>query len=180
MEKKPDELKHIDEDKLLKEKYFTLNKWLLLIIGLFMLLLMLSLSIPIERLNSFLAGDKIVNNIINSNGYNIIFSLDVYSELKQKFALSDTEFEACLSGDILNNNYIIDGMYYPEVISSSFVEVTSKACNSETIISLHSHPSMFCLFSRTDYKSYDLIKQINENMMIGLMCDVDRFNFYRK
>lgn len=182
MEKKPDIFKNVDEKDLLREEYKPnrFRKLIIAIIGFMMVFLILSISLPLERIGSIIESKNINDDytIDLEKGKKVIFTKEIYENLKKRYVLEENEFKVCLLGQKQKNNYIIKDYYVPKIISSTFVSVTSVSCNSSTIISMHSHPSMFCIFSRQDIKSYEKLKLTNPEIFIGLICNTDRFNFY--
>ncbi len=136
-----------------------------------------SLSIIEGRLaSSKLAPDF---SIDAGNGKKVIFGNGTYDVLK-KFYLAEqkNEFKVCLTGHKNGKNYLVIGLYKPKTISQTVAEVTAELCDSKTIISLHSHPYAHCIFSDVDINSYETVRKINPDAIIGLMCEIDRFGFY--
>jgi proteasome lid subunit RPN8/RPN11 len=76
------------------------------------------------------------------------------------------------------NDYIIKEIKIPEIIAQDFSSVTAKPCSSDAILSLHSHPYKSCYFSVHDINTYEIVKEINKDAIMGVMCEADRFNFY--
>ncbi len=123
-----------------------------------------------------LADDYTLN--LNS-GIKVIFSKVAFERLSQVYyANQKHEFKACLTGEKKNSSYYIYGLYIPEIYAQDVFSVTAQLCNSSTIISLHSHPPLRCIFSEQDMKSYQLLRINNPEGMLGLMCGEKRFSFY--
>lgn len=74
--------------------------------------------------------------------------------------------------------YKVYGFYIPKIFSNDVFSVTSQICNNKTIIDLHTHPILHCIFSEQDIKSYNQLKRSNPDLIMVLMCDEKRFNFY--
>lgn len=74
--------------------------------------------------------------------------------------------------------YKVYGFYIPKIFSNDVFSVTSQICNNKTIIDLHTHPILHCIFSEQDIKSYNQLKMSNPDLIMVLMCDEKRFNFY--
>ena len=175
-------LEEPEEESKLKR---ILKRVFLAIIGLFMLFLILSYFLPGYHLLSLLEG-RIVSATLQSDhtvplkaGGKVIFVPEVYEELKQIYlSIQKTEFKVCLQGEKRGDAYHIKNIYVPETYERSFRHVSAELCDESTIIPLHSHPFMRCLFSAQDIRSYRAFRRINPEAMTGLMCAVDRFSFY--
>jgi proteasome lid subunit RPN8/RPN11 len=88
--------------------------------------------------------------------------------------------------DCLNNekncykeelDYYVIGLYIPKITKQEVYSVRAEICNQETIVSLHSHPPLRCIFSDQDQQSFEYFKSINPDAIYGLMCDKDRMSF---
>jgi len=175
-----DDLQKEDQDEFEESKF---KKIYVAIIALFLGFLLIMNSMPGYHIISYLSGKIVSSDIVNDEivlkSGKIIFENNVYTELKNFWLLNQkNEFKACLIGKRVNNNYVVSGLYVPQIYDQSVFSVTSAPCNEQTIISLHSHPPLRCIFSAQDIKSYEKFKLINPDAMIGLMCDIDRFSFY--
>jgi len=154
------------------------------IIGLFLLLLMISYFTfggflqPI--LESYFISYPVENDMVFlQDGSRIVFAEGVYDELKEIWFSEQThEFKACLLGE-KKGAYYVTGIERPEIYSQSFGHVSSDWCGEETLITLHSHPKLWCRFSDQDIMSYKVFLGVNPDALLGLMCDTNRFNFYR-
>jgi proteasome lid subunit RPN8/RPN11 len=163
-------------------------KWrkpLIIVIGIFLIILTISYVLPSSRIYHISIG-KIVSEQLDpsfsaplANGKEVIFEEGAYNQLRTLFfAEQENEFAVCLTGEVQDGNYLIDDLYVPTIFDQSHTHVSSQRCNEESIISLHTHPLLSCLFSDTDINYYRSISKDNKEMIIALMCDVDRFNFY--
>jgi hypothetical protein len=121
------------------------------------------------------------NSITLKNGAIIIFQNNTVHQLDELFKQNQkTEFRACLVGKIIDNQLIVNGIYIPTTYDQTVYSVTSAVCDINTIISLHSHPVDHCVFSEQDIRSYEQYKNTNPDMILGLMCNNNRFSFYTK
>lgn len=153
--------------------------------GLFLAVLLVSYLIPGNYI-LYLVEGHFSSYKLNSdltidlkNGGKIIFNETVYEELKQLyFAEQKNEFKVCLQGRKEGANYYIAGLYRPEIFGQSFSHVSAELCDENTIIPLHTHPYKHCIFSLQDIRNYEAVRKKNSDAIIGLMCEVDRFNFY--
>jgi xanthine/uracil/vitamin C permease (AzgA family) len=176
------EIKEIDEEEELRK--LKRKKIFIAILGIFMAVLVITYLVPGSYVLSILEG-QVTSYKLNSdltidlkNGDKIIFDNSTYEQLKQMyFAEQRSEFKACLEGYKENSNYLVTGLYVPETLSQSFSHVTANLCNNSTIISLHTHPYMHCIFSYQDIQGLDAVRKVNPDAIIGLMCETNRFNF---
>lgn len=153
---------------------------LVIIVSIILILLMLTFLLPMERLGSIVESKKINSNymIELDDDYKIFFLKNVYEKVRDEYLNSSTEIKMCLLGETNNKMFVITDYYMPRIISSTYDSVTSEVCNTETIISLHSHPGEWCIFSKTDINSYKKLRERNNQSFIGLICGVDSFNFH--
>lgn len=163
-----------------------LFKIFLIIVSLFLLFLFISYLVPGNYILNILEG-RIVSAELNEDltlnlkNEKVIFKPEVYFELRDLyFKEQKNEFKVCLIGYKIENDYYISDLDIPKTYDQSFASVTANLCNKNTIIPLHSHPYKHCIFSQQDIKSYEAFKEINQDAIIGLMCEVNRFNFYIK
>ena len=158
------------------------KKILILIITIFLLFLIGSyflLSYPIYPLIGSLSESKIIkNNTIKLDDFSIIFTNNTYEKLKENYLQNQkVEISVCLKG-IKNKNYIITSIYQPEIIDKSFNHITFKQCSKDSLIVLHSHPFKRCIASYQDIKTLKNIKKINQDTIMLIMCETDRFTIY--
>ena len=117
-------------------------------------------------------------------GLTALLLIITISLLPPFFANQKTEFSVCLIGSFFKNTYYIQELYYPEIIQQAFDHVRFKSCPNNsiknTIIVLHTHPYKNCIFSEQDINSYEQNKQSYPDIMIALMCENNRFTFYKK
>jgi len=180
LEIKENELSEEDELKRLKRRKIIIG-----VIGIFLTFLVMSYLLPGNYIFSIIEG-KLVSSTLNSdftvdlnNGSKVVFDEQVYGELKGLyFANQKTEFKVCLIGEKDGKDYLVSNLTLPKTISQSFSQVTAELCKKDAIISLHTHPYEHCIFSAQDIKSYDAVRTVNPNAIIGLMCGPDRFSFY--
>ncbi len=162
----------------------TLKRIYILVIAFFLIILLLS-NILGGHVISVLSG-KIVSSTLNAdysldlkNGGKVVFDSAIYEKLREVYlANQKTEIKACLKGEKKDNDYFISSFYVPKIYEKDVYSVTAELCDKETIISLHTHPYLHCIFSNQDIESYNRYRQINPEVMIALMCDETRFTFY--
>ncbi|PLW80542.1 hypothetical protein C0585_02020 [Candidatus Woesearchaeota archaeon] len=150
------------------------------IMGIILVLLAFTFLLPLDRIGSIVESKKIDSSYLIDldNGKKILFDQEIYEVLRDNFISSNTEFKVCLKGEKTGSTYHVEDLYYPRIIEATYNHVTSEFCDRDTLISMHSHPSTFCIFSRQDIYSYTLLSKLNPDSFIGLICDIDRFNFY--
>ncbi len=162
-----------------------LKRTYIIIIALFLIVLLIVNTNAGYHLISLFNG-KIISSTLQEDysfdlkfGGKVFFKENIYEILREIYIKNQkAEFKACLTGYKEDNNYIVTGLYTPKIYAQDVFSVTSQICNNETIISLHSHPPFRCIFSEQDITSYNRFKQINEDAIIALMCDVDRLSFF--
>jgi hypothetical protein len=91
---------------------------------------------------------------------------------------SKKEFSVCLEGNINNNIYFINKVFYPTIIEQTMTHVEFSSCPQRTIVMLHSHPFGDCLASPTDLVTLKKVKRYNPEILMLIMCDDDLFALY--
>ena len=152
------------------------------IISIFLLGLILSyllLGYPIYPIiASNYDSHSIEGNTIFTEDANIVFLVDTYDILKEHYLKNEeVEISACLNGYV-ENNYFIEEVFFPEVITKSVNSITFKSCPEETIIWLHSHPYKKCIASKQDLNTLDKQKNNNKKIAMVIMCSETQFNIY--
>lgn len=89
------------------------------------------------------------------------------------------EFKVCLKGDIVNEDYLINEIYEPEMFFQSYKEVVAEPCPEDSLVSMHTHPLKHCLPSQVDLENFEVFKRENSKALMAVMCERGRFNFYR-
>jgi proteasome lid subunit RPN8/RPN11 len=104
-------------------------------------------------------------------------NLEQYYMENQKY-----EFKLCLTGYKEENttDYYVTGIYQPYIYEQDVFSVTAQLCNSSTIVSMHSHPPLRCVFSEQDMRAYEQFQKINPEGITALMCDKNRLTFYKQ
>ncbi len=181
-----DDLREISEkgigDKKPTDK--AVEKLILVLSGVFLVLLVISYFVP-GNIFYILEG-RLVSERLNAdfsinlkNGGRVVFEKPAYEKLKEfYFSEQKNEFKACLLGKKEGKDYFVFDLYLPKTFGQSVSHVSAELCSKDTIISLHTHPYKRCIFSEQDIKSYEAVRQVNPEAIIGLMCEADRFGFY--
>ncbi|MBR9676159.1 hypothetical protein GOV05_04065 [Candidatus Woesearchaeota archaeon] len=172
----------LDEADLEDKPPSLLHKILIGLGAVFMTFLLLSYLFPLQKIGSNLISERVDDtySLNLEDGTLIVFSENVYNLLSATYNVDDKEFKVCLKGSVDGSLITLDDYYLPKIISRTFMMVRSEACDNETIVSMHSHPSGWCYFSKQDIRSYENLKERNPEAFIGLICGVDRFNFYKE
>lgn len=166
------------------EKPSKLGKILTVLMGVFLLFLFTSYfllgSSLFPILESIFESREAENNIIKiDQNTSILFEENTYSDLQNiYFEDVSKEFAVCLFGDQKSNIYSIKKIFIPEIIEQSFNHVRFKSCPQETIILLHSHPYRRCIASEQDLITLDNLKNNNNQSLIVIMCEPNRFSIY--
>lgn len=176
----------LDEDIKEESKLMKLFKRsYIIVLSLIMVFLLLANTNMGYHLVSLFSG-RIVSSTLNSDysfdlklGGKAYFEKEVYDRLLQMYNDNQKhEFKACLLGNKKDKDYFITGIYVPLIFKQEVYSVTSEMCNTSTIISLHSHPPLRCIFSEQDIISYNRFKERNKDGIIGLMCGEERISFF--
>lgn len=161
----------------IEEKSSLFKKIFVIIIAIFLLVLMLSYFTLFniqDILEGLVGSHKIQDDKIYFSSKTISFENDTYNRLLEIYDKNpDKEFKVCLTGKY-DTNYFVYDLYVPTTYEQQPSEVVSDTCDS--IISLHSHPKMFCIPSQQDFKTF---KQEKSDLML-VMCEKDRFTIYKK
>jgi hypothetical protein len=159
------------------------SKKIIIFLGIILMFLILVYSVfaPVQTIvQGFFESSTLDENKIeiNSNS-NLIFLNNTYGAVLDLHKENrSVELKACLLGEIKESNYFIDSIFYPKIISQTHNQVVSSPCPDETLVDLHSHPYNHCLASDQDLYSFSKAKERNENTIMAIMCEEDRFNFY--
>jgi len=172
-----------DEDfnELPEEPKF--KKVFLWIAGIVMVLLMISFVFVTYPISDIIQGqaesEPVVSNVIDLGNMSIIFIDDTLKQLQEiYFAEQKYEFSLCLLGKKIDSVYYIGSLYEPRMFNQAFNHVSFEACNSATLIMLHSHPYKSCIASPTDLETLSKNKEINPDILMVVMCEPGRFSVY--
>ena len=177
------ELGEIDPAEELKKQ--KRKRLIIAVISVFLIILFVSYLIVGTRVLNIIAGQFGSTTVEEDftaeldNGGKVVFSEDVYERLRELyFDEQRNEFKVCLEGSKEGNNYFVTGLTTPVIFSQSFSRVSAEPCDENTIISMHTHPFKSCIFSGQDIRTYEFVREVNPDAIIGLMCEPDRFDFY--
>jgi hypothetical protein len=183
-----EEIKEIGEElEEFKEEESEIKKGLrkiyIIIMALFLAFLILGNSLVGSFLVSLFSGKissvAITDNIIKFDNRTLYFEPTIYDRLKQYYNENQkSEIKLCMTGVITGNKYYITGMYSPVTYKKDVFSVTSQMCNADTVIDLHTHPYLHCIFSNQDITSYTSYHKYNPGAIMALMCEEDRFSLY--
>ena len=165
------------QEEEIEEKPSLFRKIFVIIIAVFLLILMLSyftLYGVRDILEGLVGSHKIQDDKIYFSDKTISFENNTYNRLLEIYDRNpDREFKVCLTGEY-DTNYFVYDMYVPKTYEQQPSKVISETCDS--MISLHSHPKMFCIPSQQDFKTF---KEEKSDLML-VMCEKDRFTIYEK
>ena len=173
----------MEEEHFEEEKPSLLKRVSVIVISLFLIFLMLSTFLVWGNVGEIVAGwiesETVENGLVELEDFSVTFSNNTY-EVLQGIYSDNQEYETkvCLFGFLENSRYNITYVYQPVIYSQQFNQVVSEACPDNTLVALHSHPYGHCIASEQDLSNLEVSKQVNENALIGVMCDYDRFSFY--
>jgi hypothetical protein len=169
-----------EEESELKK---ALRKIYIIIIALFLVLLILANTLAgsflVFSINGRISSVTIKDHAITFAGRNIYFEPAISDRLRQYYLDNQkTEIKLCLTGKKEGTNYSVTGIYAPEIYKKDVFSVTSQMCNKETVIDLHTHPFLHCIFSNQDIDSYEKYRKYNPDALMALMCEENRFSMY--
>ncbi len=162
------------------------KKIIVMVIGIFMILLILSwgfMRYPINNIiegqlrSTAIEGDRIILkelSIIFLNNTEHILSEMYSSEQETKLVETST----CLLGFKQDSRYYVESIYYPKIHDQSFRHVSFSSCPRETLVMLHTHPFKHCLASETDIETLEKAQKSNEKLLMIVMCEPNRYSIY--
>ncbi len=151
------------------------RKPLIIVAGIFLLLLIISLSFS-DAIDGIIQSKQVKQNILYFQNSTIIFEGNTLEQLQKEFINNEhREIKACLFGAQKDSSYIISNVEFPEVIRANVIHIVSVQCPANTLIDLHSHPINQCLASGQDISVYNKAKEGNPNLRMMVMCSSSRF-----
>ena len=181
---------HFTQEEILKdlkkeEKHSPWKKPLLILLSLLTLILFLFAFVldpaALSILGGLLESSRLDENslTIQKKEVTLSFTLETYKTLKELFIQNEgREFKACVLGTKENVTYNLYRVFVPETYFQEFSKVVAAPCPAETLIDLHSHPLNHCIPSYHDVQVLKALKGKNSEIILGVMCNVGRFNFY--
>ena len=179
----------IHEDVELEEekKPSVFMRVFIILVGLFCIALIISYVVVDPRVGDIVGGlaesERLNLDTLSmpiNKEQTLTIAPEVYTELKKiYFDNVRHEFKVCLLGEINDQVYNITALVEPTIHSQSSFQVISDPCPDETLVLLHTHPYKRCIASQQDIKSLKKFKETNEETIMGVMCEVDRFNLYK-
>jgi proteasome lid subunit RPN8/RPN11 len=152
-------------------------------LGIILVLLVVSYIVVSFPVGNILRGQiesrPLLNEKIQLKNFSIMFEKDT-EKIVESYYLNErrVEFSLCLSGRKEKGEYIIDIVYQPRQIEQSFNHVTFEPCKENDLIILHTHPYKSCLASQTDLNTLEKSKEKNQDVLMVVMCEIDRFSVY--
>ena len=151
------------------------HKPLLIVIGVFLALLVVSFSF-IDTIQGIIQSKTLQDNKLNFPNATILFENNTLQQLQNEFISNEyREIKACLFGKQQNATYIISSVEFPEIIRANVIHVVSVLCPQNTLIDLHSHPINKCLASDQDVSVYKNLLKNNPSLRMMVMCSSSRF-----
>jgi len=171
-----DELEEIKERKLKKVFIISIGAFILIIFLIYIFINAIGSDILAGLISS---SETRENELDFSFNGKLIFMDNSLEKLKEiYFSDEKVEFKACLKGNKENDVYLIDDLYIPKIYSQKFNQVVAEPCSSDSLVSLHSHPFRHCLPSQQDFISFREFKERNEDGLMIVMCEKNRFGVY--
>jgi len=160
------------------------RRFVIIFLTLFLLIIIIIYFVTDFNIRNILTGlilsNKIQDNNVKINSNNkLIFENNIYNELIKIYDINiGKEFKVCLKGYIKNEDYYINEIYIPETYFQSSSQVIAEPCSDDSIVDMHSHPLKHCLPSEQDIISFNRFKERNNNAIMAVICQRNRFNFY--
>jgi len=166
-----------------EEEESRFKKILIVAVGVFLVLLMLSfvfVTFPIaDIIAGFFESSPIQGNVISLGNFSISLENETYEILNDTyFKNQKNEISACLMGYKVENVYHIPSLYMPETYLQTFSEVVFQPCSNNTLIMLHTHPYKECVASETDFETLNKTKKEDPGVLMVVMCESNRFAVY--
>lgn len=173
-----EDLKEIDLDEPPKKA----SKIVLIILGIIGVFLMISFIFVTYPISGIIKGKLdstlLENNQLKLDTFSIIFEDNSAQILESMYYEEQkNEFSVCLSGEKIDGDYYIDSLYQPAQ-RRSFNQVSFESCSPETLMILHTHPYKRCAASSADLVMLAGSKERNEDVLMVVMCEPDRFSVY--
>ena len=158
------------------------KRLIITIMSIFLVVLMLSyivVSYPIsDIIRGQLESNPLQDNKIILQDFTIHLENKTYQQLRTIYHQEQKkEFSVCLLGKKEENKYFITSLYFPKQ-EGVFNQVHFEPCSSDTLIMLHSHPYKSCLASKTDLETLRKSQEKNQELLMVVMCEPDRFSVY--
>lgn len=121
-------------------------------------------------------SDVVFDRRVSHSGVTVVFSEDVLAELRGIYGeFPEEETALCLFGDVANDTYTVRDLSRPLTYSSSYDHVSHEPCPADAIVVFHTHPQRYCLPSRTDRATLGEVQRRNEDAIMLIMCEPDRY-----
>ena len=176
-----DDLEIIELEKSPLQKI--IQKGYIILVALFLILLLIVNTNAGYHIINLVSGKLVTSRFENyvftiNENRKVVFTNQTWNELLILYSTNQKhEFAACLKGEIKGGTYHVDQIYSPTTFRQDVYSVTSQMCR-DSIIALHSHPPLKCLFSEQDLKTYEEYQKIDPKMMMALMCSETMISFY--
>ncbi|MFT4282874.1 MAG: hypothetical protein ACMXX6_00430 [Candidatus Woesearchaeota archaeon] len=158
------------------------KKLIIIIFTLFMVFLISSfvyITYPsFDIIKSKIESRPLQGDLLQTPSLNIYFGEGIYEEILEVYKRNqNVETALCFQGNIQGNNYFVENIYKPNIISQGPRHVTHEAC-SEEIVMFHTHPYQRCSASRQDIQTLENAKLSNPEVIMIIMCEENRFSVY--
>ena len=185
-----EDLEEVKEEEIEDHGPSKLKKAWLIVVSVFLVLLMVSFIFVTFPIGDIIQG-KVESNLlrgdtISLDDFKIIFEDGTKDVLKSYYlAEQEVEISLCLEGYKEDDrhmtsfgNYFINNIYEPQTFESTYNHVSFEPYCLETVVILHTHPYKRCVASATDLDTLEKSKLNNEDVLMVVMCEPDRFSVY--
>jgi proteasome lid subunit RPN8/RPN11 len=147
-----------------------------------MSLLMLSfvyISYPgYDAIVSQLESTQINNDTLKTDDLSVVFKEGVYTRIINVYEQNqNVETALCFQGDVNEKKYFVEDFYKPKILSQGPRHVHHEQCSQE-IVMFHTHPKNRCTASSQDIETLNYAKTRNEDIIMIIMCNKNRFSIY--
>jgi len=151
---------------------------LIIVIAIFLLFLITGYYLVYsDALIGIVKSKTAKDNVMHANGLSVVFQNNTLELLQQEYVGNEErEIKACLFGEIGSNEYRVQRIEFPKVISASVAHIQTPGCSDDAIIDLHSHPINRCVPSQQDMRNLALNRQTNPELIMMIMCWKNRFS----
>ncbi len=179
----PEEVVEQDIEVEISQEESSFKKFLVIIMAVFLALLVISFAFVNYPLGDIFQGRvesrEIVGNILMAKNFSILFENNTANRLNKLYFKDRTkEISVCLLGYKEEREYHITSFYQPETYADSYSHVSFRPCSKDTLIMLHTHPYRHCIASQTDLETLNKTKQVNQDVLMVIMCEAERFSVY--
>lgn len=178
-----DDFKEIQDLETETEEESPKRKWPFVLVTILMCIMLLTWIFMQYPLSTVIAGQlrsgSVKGTTLETLGYAIQFEQKTLDTITTAwYANLNQETTLCLHGKQVNTTYYLSYAYQPEIFEQSFKHVRHAPCDNETIMMFHTHPYKSCLASSTDLNTLKNAQERDEDILMMIMCEGNRYTVY--